>query len=141
MAAGTAAPVRPIHITWFIVYHLRMHANIDDFVMPDPADVEAVASRLRLLGDPTRLKILCALVQGESHVACLADLAGAGVATVSQHLAKLRLAGIVHPRRDGQHMIYELVDVGVRDLVQELLAPPTFRSANDPVVGAVRGQG
>ncbi|MDQ6651073.1 MAG: metalloregulator ArsR/SmtB family transcription factor [Actinomycetota bacterium] len=118
-----------------------MHANIDDFVMPDPADVEAVAGRLRLLGDPTRLKILCALVQGESHVACLADLAGAGVATVSQHLAKLRLAGIVHPRRDGQHMIYELVDVRVRQLVGDLLAPTASRQPKKPVVGAVRGLG
>ena len=118
---------------------MRMHANIDDFVMPDPADVETVAGRLRLLGDPTRLKILCALVQGESHVACLADLAGAGVATVSQHLAKLRLAGIVHPRRDGQHMIYELIDVGVRELVGELLTPATSRQVANPAVGAALG--
>ena len=118
-----------------------MHANIDDFVMPHPAEVEVVAGRLRLLGDPTRLKILCALVQGESHVACLADLAGAGVATVSQHLAKLRLAGIVHPRREGQHMIYELIDVGVRELVSELLTSTTSRQPTDAPVGAARRQG
>lgn len=94
--------------------------------MPEPAEVDAVAARLRLLADPTRLKVLCALAQGESDVACLAELAGAGVAAVSQHLAKLRLAGIVHPQRHGQHMVYELVDGSVRDLVRDLLqAPPT----------------
>lgn len=93
--------------------------------MPEPADVAAVAERLRLLADPTRLKVLCALVQGESNVACLAELAGAGVAAVSQHLAKLRLAGIVRPERHGQHMVYELIDPGVRDLVASLLQSPT----------------
>src|ERR1700694_5652337 len=101
-----------------------MHASIEDFVLPEAPQVEAVAARLRLLADPTRLRVLCALAQGESHVACLADLAGAGVPAVSQHLAKLRLAGIVQPRREGQHMIYELVDVNVRDLVRQLLDTP-----------------
>lgn len=89
--------------------------------MPDGAQVEAVAGRLRLLSDPTRLRVLCALAQGESDVSCLAQLAGAGVPTVSQHLAKLRLAGVVRPHRDGQHMIYELVDPTVGDLVRHLL--------------------
>jgi DNA-binding transcriptional ArsR family regulator len=109
-----------------------MHASIEDFVMPEAARVEAVAQRLRLLADPTRLRVLCALAQGESHVACLADLAGAGVPAVSQHLAKLRLAGIVQARRDGQHMIYELVDVHIRDLVRQLLDDAA------PSVGAKR---
>ena len=92
--------------------------------MPEPAAVEAVAARLRLLGDPTRLRVLCALVQGESNVACLAELAGAGVPAVSQHLAKLRLAGVVRPHRAGQRIIYELVDEGVRELVRTLLDTP-----------------
>ncbi|MGH8995207.1 MAG: ArsR/SmtB family transcription factor [Acidimicrobiales bacterium] len=98
-----------------------MHVSIEDFVMPDGPDVEAVAARLRLLCDPTRLRILCALRQGESDVGCLAELAGAGVPAVSQHLAKLRLAGVVKPRREGQHMVYELIDSTIRDLVAGLL--------------------
>lgn len=100
-----------------------MHASFDDFVMPEPGEVEAVADRLRLLADPTRLRIVCALAQGETNPTCLAELAGVGVPAVSQHLAKLRLAGICRPRRDGQRVWYELVDVRVRDLVRELLAP------------------
>ena len=100
--------------------------------MPEAAEVAAVTGRLRLLADPTRLKVLCALVQGESDVACLAELAGAGVAAVSQHLAKLRLAGIVRPERHGQHMVYELIDVGVRDLVRSLLQTPSRPAAGDP---------
>ncbi len=97
--------------------------------MPEAAAVEAVANRLRLLADPTRLNIVCALIQGETNPTCLAELAGVGVAAVSQHLAKLRLAGICRPRRDGQRVWYELVDEDVRDLVRRLLIPaPTRRT-------------
>lgn len=102
-----------------------MHANIDDFVMPEPAVVAAVADRLRLLADPTRLTILCALAQGETNPGCLAELAGVGVSAVSQHLGKLRLAGVCRPRRTGQQIWYELVDGEVRDLVRQLLDPAT----------------
>ena len=100
-----------------------MHASIDDFLMPEPREVEAVADRLRLLADPTRLRIVCALAQGETNPTCLAELAGVGIPAVSQHLAKLRLAGICRPRREGQRVWYELVDTRVRDLVRELLDP------------------
>jgi DNA-binding transcriptional ArsR family regulator len=102
-----------------------VHANIDDFVMPEPAAVAAVADRLRLLADPTRLTILCALAQGETNPSCLADLTGVGVSGVSQHLSKLRLAGVCRPRRAGQQIWYELVDADVRALVRQLLDPAT----------------
>lgn len=105
--------------------------------MPPRALVEQVAGRLQLLSDPTRLQILCALAQGESHVGCLADLANASVQTASQHLAKLRLAGVVRSRRDGQHMIYELVDTSVGDvlapLFEELPAKMTTAAPHEVV--------
>jgi DNA-binding transcriptional ArsR family regulator len=108
-----------------------VHANIDDFVMPDPAAVAAVADRLRLLADPTRLTILCALAQGETNPGCLAEIAGVGLSAVSQHLGKLRLAGVCRPRRSGQQIWYELVDGDVRALVHQLL---------DPAIAAVEGR-
>ncbi len=104
--------------------------------MPEPAEVEAVANRLRLLADPTRLRIVCALAQGESNPSCLAELSGIGVPAVSQHLAKLRLAGVCRPRRDGQRVWYELIDDSVRDLVNRLLAPPTTRPDLADATGA-----
>jgi DNA-binding transcriptional ArsR family regulator len=109
-----------------------MHASIDDYVMPEPREVEVVAERLRLLADPTRLRIVCALAQGETNPTCLAELAGVGAPAVSQHLAKLRLAGICRPRREGQRVWYELVDARVRDLVVELLAPAEARGTKQP---------
>lgn len=102
--------------------------------MPEPRDVEAVVDRLRLLADPTRLRIVCALAQGETNPTCLAELAGVGVPAVSQHLAKLRLAGVCRPHRDGQRVWYELVDAGVRDLVRQLLERP--ESTAGPVSAA-----
>jgi DNA-binding transcriptional ArsR family regulator len=106
-----------------------MHASADDFSMPDPRAVTALADRLRLLGDPTRLTIVCALAQGETNPTCLAELAGVGAPAVSQHLAKLRLAGICRPRRVGQQVWYELIDDDVRALVNELLSVKRPRRA------------
>jgi DNA-binding transcriptional ArsR family regulator len=98
-----------------------MHADIDDFVMPEPDRVAEVADRLRLMADPTRLRILSALVQGETNPSCLAELSEVGAPAVSQHLAKLRLAGVVRAHRDGQRVWYELIDDDVRRLVTGLL--------------------
>lgn len=99
-----------------------MHESIEGFTMPGADQVERVATRLRLLADPTRLRIVCALDQGESDVSCLARLAGVGLPAASQHLAKLRLSGVVRCRRDGQRMVYELADAAVGELVADLLA-------------------
>jgi len=89
---------------------MRMHASSDDFALPDPAEVERTAALLRLLSDPTRLKILHALRQGESFVSCLVEMSGANQPTVSQHLTKLRLAGVIRARREGTHTFYTLED-------------------------------
>jgi hypothetical protein len=54
-----------------------MHAGIHNFSMPSDDAAARAAASLRLLADPTRIKVLWALMQGESSVACLADLVGA----------------------------------------------------------------
>lgn len=117
---------------------MRVHTSIDDFVMPQPEQIAAVADRLRLLGDPVRLTICCALAQGETNPTCLAELAGVSVAGVSQHLAKLRLSGVVRPRRDGQRVWYELCDPEARDLVEHLL---TVSRDADPADASVAAAG
>jgi DNA-binding transcriptional ArsR family regulator len=119
-----------------------VHISIDDFVMPRPEQVAAVADRLRLLGDPVRLTICCALLQGETNPSCLAELAGVPVQGVSQHLARLRMSGVVRPRRDGQRVWYELVDAQVRELVRALLeAPGLDTAAAAPAAKAVAAAG
>jgi DNA-binding transcriptional ArsR family regulator len=89
--------------------------------MPDHAQAVLAAENFRLLADPTRIKILWALLQGETSVACLAELVGAPPTAVSQHLAKLRLAGLVRGRREGTFVHYSAVDPHVHALLSEAL--------------------
>jgi DNA-binding transcriptional ArsR family regulator len=99
-----------------------MHAGIEHFDMPDPELVDGAAETLRILSDSTRLKILIALAQGESSVACLAELSDANATAVSQHLAKLRLAGLVRARREGTFMYYTIVDQRIPAIVETVIA-------------------
>src|SRR3954469_5885749 len=87
--------------------------------MPAPDESRRAAEALRMLADPTRLNILWALMQGESSVACLADLADTSPTAVSQHLSKLRLAGLVTNRREGTFVFYTLADDHIGALVRQ----------------------
>ena len=89
--------------------------------MPSEEQAHLAAEGFRLLADATRVKILWALLQGETSVACLADLVGATPTAVSQHLAKLRLARLVRGRREGNHVYYSAADVHVQRLLTEAL--------------------
>ena len=98
------------------------HTDIAGFDMPDGAVVRRAAEALRMLGDPTRISILWALSQGETSVACLAELAGTSPTAVSQHLSKLRLAGLVTNRREGTFVFYALADSHVSGLLGQALS-------------------
>ncbi|MDP9795549.1 DNA-binding transcriptional ArsR family regulator [Catenuloplanes nepalensis] len=88
------------------------------------ADVfDAAVAALRLLGDETRLRLLWHLRDDELDVTALTGaLDNAARPAVSQHLAKLRLAGLVTTRRDGRRVLYRLNGAHVRRLVVESLA-------------------
>lgn len=98
-----------------------MHHDLPDFAMPDARQVALAADAFRLLADPTRIRILWALLQGETSVNCLAELVDASPSGVSQHLAKLRLAGLAHVRREGTFMYYTAGSNHVRALLDEAL--------------------
>ncbi|MDV3134409.1 MULTISPECIES: ArsR/SmtB family transcription factor [Mycobacteriaceae] len=104
-----------------------MHSSFAGFSMPTQEQVTRAAETFRMLSDPTRVKVLWALLQGETSVACLADLADAAPTVVSQHLAKLRLAGLVKSRRDGTFVYYSPADTDVlRVLSQALFGADTI---------------
>lgn len=88
---------------------------------PTTAQVEAAVDTLKLVADPTRLRILWALLHGEHAVSPLAAHVGAQPAAVSQHLAKLRLARLVTTRRDGNRIFYSAENDHVRRLAEEAL--------------------
>ena len=96
-----------------------MHDQIRDFEMPDDAEVELAADAFRMLSDKNRIKILVALLQGETSVNCLAELIDASPSAVSQHLAKLRLAGLVKVRREGTYAYYAAANTHVQRLLDE----------------------
>lgn len=76
------------------------------------------ADLFRLLGDPTRLSILHALLEaGELCVCDLARLAGVAENVVSQAMRLLRAADVVRTRRDGRRIHYRLADAHVRMLL------------------------
>lgn len=74
-----------------------------------------------MLSDPTRVKVLWALLQGETSVACLAELAQVAPTIVSQHLAKLRLAGLVKTRREGTFVFYSPADQEILRVLSQAL--------------------
>lgn len=86
----------------------------------------------RMLADATRLRILMTLSQHESGVSALAETVGAARPAVSQHLAKLRLAGLVSERRDGRAVIYSIRGGHVRALITEALSAADHRITGTP---------
>ena len=79
---------------------------------------ERAADLFRLLGDPTRVRLLDALAStDELCVHELATTVGAGETRVSQALRLLRTAGVVRNRRAGRHVYYRLDDEHVRTLL------------------------
>jgi DNA-binding transcriptional ArsR family regulator len=90
-------------------------------VEPSEAQVAWAVDMLKLLADPTRMRIVWALLHGEHSVNNLADHVGAQPAAVSQHLAKLRLARLVRSRRQGTHIYYLIESDHVRRLAEEAL--------------------
>ncbi|WP_101065349.1 ArsR/SmtB family transcription factor [Roseovarius salinarum] len=65
---------------------------------------------LKAISHEGRLMILCHLVSGEKSVTELEDLLSARQAAVSQQLSRLRLEGLVVPRREGKAIYYRLAD-------------------------------
>lgn len=69
-----------------------------------------VAERLRILGQPVRLRLLELLVDGASTPQELSDALGLSQQNVSKHLLSLHRAGVVSRRPDGANVFYALID-------------------------------
>lgn len=85
----------------------------------DDEQVGLVVEVFRMLADATRVRVLWALTAGELSVNELADSVGKPAASVSQHLAKLRMARLVRTRRDGTTVYYSLENEHVEQLVTD----------------------
>ena len=85
--------------------------DMDDEDMDKMASNAMIASNfLKAISHEGRLMILCHLASGEKSVTELEEILSARQAAVSQQLSRLRLEGLVAPRRDGKTIYYSLTD-------------------------------
>ncbi len=89
------------------VIHEDMEPEELDKMMTSACDA---SNLLKAISHEGRLMILCHLVTGEKSVTELEELLHARQAAVSQQLARLRLEGLVTPRREGKTIYYSLTD-------------------------------
>ncbi len=75
---------------------------------------------LKAIAHPARLRMLCALLDGDRTVSELTALTGLSQSGVSQHLARMVAAGVLVNRRLGNQVFYAVVDLRYRALVESL---------------------
>ena len=80
---------------------------------------ELAAEVFRMLADTTRVRLLWSLIDQELAVNELADRLGKPAPSVSQHLAKLRMARLVRTRREGTQVFYRVENEHVAQLVRD----------------------
>jgi DNA-binding transcriptional ArsR family regulator len=87
--------------------------------LPEPL-ADLIARRLRVIGEPTRIRLLDALREGEATVHQLTEALDASQQNVSKHLQILLEAGIVGRRREGNHAYYAIADESVFALCEQV---------------------
>lgn len=100
--------------------------------------LQLVAERFRILGEPLRLRLLQLLQAGEHSVGELVELSGAQQANVSKHLQILRQAGLVERRKEGLQAYYSIGDPSVFALCDVVCNRLDEQLSQE--LGAVRGR-
>ncbi|NBB94510.1 MAG: metalloregulator ArsR/SmtB family transcription factor [Planctomycetes bacterium] len=85
-----------------------------------PKQAQSLAQTFRLLGDPTRLRILMVLGNGEHNVTDICRTLRISQPTVSRHLSILKMSGIAEARRDGKEIYYS-VPTPTRRVIKSLI--------------------
>jgi ArsR family transcriptional regulator len=84
----------------------------------ESATVAVLAETFRVLGDPTRVRILDALADGELCVCDIAALVGMSESAISHQLRLLRTMRLVRPRRAGRQVFYSVDDHHILELMR-----------------------
>lgn len=93
--------------------------------------LELIGERFKALAEPTRLRILNTLRQGELTVSELIDATGLGQANISKHLQLLHAQGFVERRKQGLYIFYRLADEDVFLLCEIVCRRPGPTDAGD----------
>lgn len=83
-------------------------------------NLEAAVSGLKAIANPNRLQILCALLGNELTVGDMAKQFGLSQSALSQHLSRMKSAGILTDRRSGNQVFYKLQARDFEDLLNSL---------------------
>jgi ArsR family transcriptional regulator, lead/cadmium/zinc/bismuth-responsive transcriptional repressor len=104
--------------------------------MMAPRTVEALAETFRVLGDPTRVRMLDALSGGELCVCDIAAMVGISESAVSHQLRLLRGMRLVRPRRAGRQVYYAVDDQHIIELLRQGLTHVEEPSAHSSQLSA-----
>lgn len=85
--------------------------------LAEPREVDLIARVFAGVSDPTRLRILLVLLEGEQNVSQLVAHTGASQGRISIHLQCLRWCGFVTSERRGKYVYYRVRDGRVRELI------------------------
>src|SRR5512136_224703 len=84
----------------------------------DERNAALLAEIFSALSDPSRIRIISALTEGEMNVGKLAEMVGISESAISHHMRGLRQLRIVRARKEGRQVFYALEDQHIADLYQ-----------------------
>ena len=91
-----------------VVHHELVHRAMDN--MPGEYIINKLTEFYKIMGDGTRLRLICALGDGEMCVCDLANVLSMTKSSISHQLAKMKTSGVVKSRREGKEVYYSLDD-------------------------------
>jgi DNA-binding transcriptional ArsR family regulator len=111
-------------------------------VLPHPLSdslAQLIAQRFRVLAEPTRIRLLDRLREGEASVQGLTDALATSQQNVSKHLGVLAQAGMVDRRKDGNVVWYRIADESVFALCDQVCG--SLQRQLDDLAAVVAGSG
>lgn len=102
---------------------MQATGSINTTKLPRPIPLELadlIAARLRVIGDPSRIRILDLLRDGELSVMQITEALDTSQQNASKHLGVLLQAGIVSRRKVGTSSLYSVADEGVYELCERV---------------------
>ena len=112
--------------------------KLDDRAQAGDPVFSMAAELFGLLSSPVRLKVVCALVDGEMNVSQLLERVPASQPNLSQHLSTLYRCGVLARRREGAQVFYRISGERVALLCQAVRDEQAALLARDPTAGDAR---
>ncbi|QYO76152.1 metalloregulator ArsR/SmtB family transcription factor [Devosia salina] len=103
-------------------YGCRRPSGPDTVPLPEDNHLTVIAETYRLLGDPTRLKVVLTCLEGAIAVGDIATAIGASPSLVSHHLRLLRAARLVRFTRRNKQVFYQVADDHIARMLTDMLA-------------------